>query len=371
MSHSKEIGSPPGHDSKFKQQGLPSLYPSHSAFMVSVALAACAICFIPIGAVVISATDSVHRTEIRYDQINRCTIFNNQALKTFNAGSDSSDQGCNTQAVFQLDKTLSAPIYIYYRIKGMYQNFRTYYDSRDDSQLMDGKASSLNSNCDPFRYPGQNGGAENTAFEYNPCGLIAWSMFNDTISLYAVPQGTTPGGAIPGTATPICIGGSFGADGESTTPHSCVKKGIALEVDREHRFKAPTLDANQWTGVGQGTEPYRSQGYYLDEPGHRLPITNDEDFMVWARSAAFPDFRKLYREITVDLQPGTYLLDIDEFFDVTRFDGEKIVMIATQSWLGGRHEVLGICMLAMGSLSFVLAVGFILHHILVEGRKAS
>lgn len=382
MSHhgSKEkIGDPPGATSKFKQQRLPSFYPEHSAFSVSVLLAICAIAFIPIGAVVLNASDSTYRKTIRYDTINRCTITNNQGIRNFTAGADSSSQGCKTQVVFRIDKTVPSPVYIYYRIKGMHQNFRTYYDSRDDSQAADGYTDILLEACRPFAFPGQVNGQSGTAdgvryqdLQYNPAGQIPWSMFNDTINLYTVPAGTVAGSTIPAGSTPICLGGAFNEDGSKNGTNNCEKRNIAMSVDRDKRYVAPRTGGNQWTGVPTtSTNQYRAQGYYAGEPGHRLPLTNDEDYMVWSRPAAFPDFLKLYRQINVDLQPGTYLLDIDEFWDVTRFEGEKHVVIATQSWLGGKHEVLGIAMLTLGCISFVFAVGFILHHILSEGRKSS
>ena len=37
----------------------------------------------------------------------------------------------------------------------------------------------------------------------------------------------------------------------------------------------------------------------------------NEDLIVWMRTAAFPNFRKLYRKINQTLQEGTYQLVID------------------------------------------------------------
>ena len=37
----------------------------------------------------------------------------------------------------------------------------------------------------------------------------------------------------------------------------------------------------------------------------------NEDLIVWMRTAAFPNFRKLYRKIGVDLEKGTYKLKIN------------------------------------------------------------
>ena len=37
----------------------------------------------------------------------------------------------------------------------------------------------------------------------------------------------------------------------------------------------------------------------------------NEDLIVWMRTAAFPNFRKLYRKIDQKLEKGTYKLQID------------------------------------------------------------
>jgi len=38
----------------------------------------------------------------------------------------------------------------------------------------------------------------------------------------------------------------------------------------------------------------------------------NEDLIVWVRTAALPNFRKLYRIINVDLPRGTYYLDVTQ-----------------------------------------------------------
>lgn len=45
---------------------------------------------------------------------------------------------------------------------------------------------------------------------------------------------------------------------------------------------------------------------------HRV-ISNfeDEDFIVWMRTAGLPTFKKLYRIIDTDLQPGSYRVEIE------------------------------------------------------------
>lgn len=372
---------PPHADSKFKQQALPSFFPLHTPFAVGVAMLVCAVIFIPIGSVVVSASNSVFHEDIRYDNINSCTIRSNQGISNFTAGGNFSVQGCRTRKVFTISETVAAPVYLYYRLTKYHQNYRQYQKSRSDDQLGGDAISNadLSSDCDPFRVVGEFNGLKSEkadgndygTYAYNPCGIIAWSMFNDTLNLYKVPAGTTANStsAIPSGSTAICMGGGFDNNGDSIATHQCVKKGIALDVDVDHRFKAPATGADQWTGLGAGTDPYRSAGYYAGEPGHKVPRTNDQDFMVWSRTAALPDFTKLYRIIHTDLAPGEYLLDVEEYYDTVSFKGEKHLVIATASWVGGKHTLLGGALLAVGCLSFVLAVASILVHVVKEASK--
>lgn len=372
---------PPHADSHFKQQTLPSFFPLHTAFAVGVAMVVCAVIFIPIGSVVVSASDSIFLEDVRYDDVNLCTYKNNQNISTFVAGNDTSSQGCRTRKLFSVSKTIPAPIYIYYRLTKYHQNYRQYRKSRSDDQLSGDSVSvsDLTSDCNPFREPGSVQGIGNnladgkaySSYAYNPCGVVAWTTFNDTFNLYKVPSGTTTNStaAIPSGSTTICMGGAFDSNGDSTTTHQCTKKGIALDVDVEHRYKAPATGSDQWTGVGEGTDPYRSKGWYAGEPGHKIPVTNDQDFMVWSRTAALPDFSKLYRIINTDLEPGEYLLDVEEYYDTASFKGEKHFVLATASWLGGKHTLLGGALLAVGCLSFVLAIASILVHVVKEARK--
>lgn len=52
-------------------------------------------------------------------------------------------------------------------------------------------------------------------------------------------------------------------------------------------------------------------------------VTN-EHFIVWMRTAALPQFRKLYGKIDTDIPAGTTLtFNVDAYFEVTSFGGKK------------------------------------------------
>jgi len=194
-------------------------------------------------------------------------------------------------------------------------------------------------------------------------------MFNDTISLYRADDASAAAAvgdrSLPTSGlTPMCLGGEF--DRETNEPTSasgqCRKRGIAFSQDVKHRLtNSQPSGPSAWTGKGYNGSGnyYFDNGFYDNEPGHRIPIVTDEDFMVWSRIATLSDFRKLYRVIEQDLPRGDYVWHVDEFFDTTSLDAEKHIVLATRGWIGGKNHVLGALYLTMGSISLVLAFGFI------------
>ena len=72
---------------------------------------------------------------------------------------------------------MEPPVYMYYKLTDYFQNHRRYVRSRDDSQL---KGDDDTPDCD---YHVKDAG------EYiSPCGLIAWSVFNDAVATSTSPR---------------------------------------------------------------------------------------------------------------------------------------------------------------------------------------
>eukprot|EP00758_Cryptobia_borreli_P011753 Tbor_TRINITY_DN5690_c4_g1::TRINITY_DN5690_c4_g1_i1::g.9363::m.9363 len=380
MASSLEKGHPPHANCKFRQQKLASFYPKHSPIAVSIAMFMCALILIPIGILVISVSESIFEKRIRYDHISKCTFRNNHGLKKFAVGKDNNTQGCRTILFFTIDKAIPAsvdsPLFMYYRINGYYQMHRRYQKSRDDVQLLGNKKdkTSISSDCMPFRWPGDvsGAGADTVEAVYSPCGMIAWSMFNDTLNIYKVPDDYTLDILPPHSSrTPVCLGGMFSQEGEKLDDSiKCTKKGIALDVDVKKRFQKAAQGADVWTGIPSLQTPtdYRSAGYYAGEPGHSLPIATDEDFMVWSRTAPFPEFSKLYRRIEDRLQAGQYALEVEEYYDTTSFGAEKYLVLQSSSWLGGKHILLGGALLALGCFGFIVGMACCILHIFNQSK---
>jgi len=80
------------------------------------------------------------------------------------------------------------------------------------------------------------------------------------------------------------------------------------------------------------------------------------------RTAGLPNFRKLWGKIETDLQPGEYVIDITNNYDVAPFKGKKSFVISTTNALGGKNYFLAICYITVGTLcmlfSFVFCVAY-------------
>lgn len=379
-----------------KQQRLPAWqsilsHPCEALFFIAVSLV-----FTPLGALFFLADTQANDISVRYDQIHRCTRTHNMGAFTYEGNNMTFRTGCVTEASFTLSKTFRAPVYLYYALTDFYQTHRRYSHSRSDAQLS-GRAVKDVSQTSPFAKPGEVSNTSNTPIRYNdslalqykdfvyvPAGLIAWSMFNDTFALFSDVD------EADGTRTRklICNGSDFSKKtnlplGNSISENKCTKKGIAWGTDVSHKFKAPNLDSTDllWTAARElytsipsttplSNDSFFNNGWYAGELGHAVPLTTDEDLMVWMRLSPLPSFRKLYRVIHTDLFPGKYVMVIHEHYDVSSFDGSKSFSLVTLSWLGGKSAYLTAMYFAIGGLSLIFGLLLLLVHRLVGDNAA-
>lgn len=393
--------------SAFQQQKLAHFYAQNNppSSIICLFIVACA--FIPIGAAIIVASDAIYEKDVRYDNIRSYTYnsCNEGAISYTTSDGIPVSMGCVSRTTFTIDEKISGPVYLYYRLTNFYQNYRPYAKSLSEDQVQGGdtRDSDWLGDCDPFRYPlGDTGNAADVAttvevnstssgnlkytyaqMTYSPCGAIAWSKFNDSISIYKVTNASLVGNvaftanltaAYPNDVTPICDGGNFDVSGTYTGPYAsanrCQKKSIAFASDIDTRFKTIFTATDIWSGFGYTdnattnvSDSFLRNGWYAREIGHKLPITTDEDFIVWSRIAGLSDFRKLYRRFDGDLEPGTYALEVIENFDSVSYDGEKHIIIATVGWVGGRNYVLGGLFVGFGGTAMILAIAFLIIYV--------
>lgn len=93
-------------------------------------------------------------------------------------------------------------------------------------------------------------------------------------------------------------------------------------------------------------------------------LSDQEDLIVWMRTAALPSFRKLYGRIEEDLDTDDVILvSVSNNYNTYSFGGRKKLVLSTVNWLGGRNNFLGMAYIAVGSCCIVLALVFLLLHL--------
>ncbi|XP_056446584.1 cell cycle control protein 50A-like [Gadus chalcogrammus] len=329
----------------FKQQRLPAWQPILTAGTVLPAFFVIGLIFIPIGIGLFVTSNNIKEFEIDYTGIEASSPCYNCA-QNYSWNSTSS---CTCKVPFTLEQPFESNVFMYYGLSNFYQNHRRYVKSRDDSQL-NGDLTSLKSpskECEPYRY------AMTDKLPIAPCGAIANSLFNDTLELYHLSNGTR---------TAVVL----------------MKKGIAWWTDKNVKFRNPGGNANL-TVAFQGTSKpvnWRTPVFELDpnDPDNNGFI--NEDFIVWMRTAALPTFRKLYRIIqkkadAPTLASGKYELEVSYNYPVRSFDGRKRVILSTISWMGGKNPFLGIAYITVGSVCFFLAVVLLIIHHKYDNRCSS
>ncbi len=194
---------------------------------------------------------------VRYD--NQCTF---------------GDNAC--QISVTLDEDMKKPVYLHYEVKGMYQNHKRYYSSISDSQLNgdDPSMSSLKSDCYPLTPT-----CTKLSATCPPCGLVATSEYNDTISI----------------------------EDPSSTAVLIKTDGIAWSTDVNSRI----------------TENYKPND------------ANRERGIAWLRTSGLMGHtRKTYGYVDADMPAGTYKFEISNTYPVAAFKGEKHLTLSTVSTVG-------------------------------------
>eukprot|EP00124_Ichthyophonus_hoferi_P003806 Ihof_evm3s357 gene=Ihof_evmTU3s357 len=303
----------------FWQQKLSSWQPVLMPKTVLPVLFLIGLIYIPLGVVFFTFDARVKEFTLDYTNCQSSNYPGQLCIDVIKSVSPAT-ANCQCLLTFDLKETFTDQVYLYYELDQYHQNHRRYVRSRNDAQLT-GEDGNLKS-CNPLR--------ELNGVPIAPCGFIANSMFNDTISLLGVPL---------------------------------TANSITWPSDASHVFKNPrsfdrTVSPPSWThNVTNFPQveiyPELTQGY------------TNKDLIVWMRVASLPTFRKLYRKVLgKGLQAGQYQFNITYNYPVHSFKGSKKVVLATLSFLGNKNPFLGVGYLVVGSLSVCIALLLLLKHLI-------
>ncbi|XP_019743779.1 cell cycle control protein 50B [Hippocampus comes] len=308
----------------FTQQRLPAWQPMLSAGIVIPGFVLIGLAFIGIGVALLITSRNIQVLELDYTG----TEQNSPCFQC----SDPDQQDCVCTLQFSINSLFEGPVFFYYGLSNYFQNYRRYGVSRDDGQLY-GDLSYFKEpydQCEPYRF-------DRNKRPIVPCGSVANCIAVYTFRLFQIVNGQQKEVPLDG-------------------------KGIAWWTDYNIKFRNPTVTPLR-NAFNSTAKPlfWPRPAYELDpsDPANNGFI--NQDFLVWMRRAALPDFRKLYRRITEGdyangLPAGNYSLEIAYNYPVLSFSGRKMVVFSNVSWMGGKNEFLGIAYLVIGTLCVVMSV---------------
>jgi hypothetical protein len=337
--------------SRLWNQKLPAWRPMFTPSHVVIALVVGGPVFIALGVLIMAASNEVvEQGPIRYDNLDGCAAAlkkspcsrHDPAVSPGSAGYVPQDPLCwrnvtnqaaienECHVVLNIAEDMKAPVYFYYEIRRFYQNQRVYVKSQASTQLKGGKdtwqsldkyRNYLDTQCVQSGFDKCKTGAVKVpgkdSYFCNPCGLVARSFFTDEFEI-------------------------ADANGAELAGSNWTQEGVAWPRDKEEKFR-PTDVSNRFN-VRTAEED---------------ALVTDPGFMVWMRTAALPEFRKLYRVVNRDLKKGqTFTIKVRNNYDVSSFGGEKLFVLSTMSWLGGKNEFLAGIYIGVGGLCLFLAAVF-------------
>ncbi|XP_022250406.1 cell cycle control protein 50A-like isoform X2 [Limulus polyphemus] len=322
--------------SAFKQQKLQAWQPILTAGTVLPSFFIIGLAFIPIGIGLLVSSNKVQEFQLDYTY-----CLNEKGEECAEVIKKNFRNKCICKIEFNLTEDFERNVFVYYGLTNYYQNHRRYVKSRDDQQLLGKVTDTLSADCKPFAY------VENSTYKtpIAPCGAIANSLFNDTITLKL--------------------------QGNKEVEVPLLNTGIAWPTDTTVKFQNPPGDVSTGEAFTKTAKPlnWDRPVWQLDPSHSENNGYQNEDLIVWMRNAALPTFRKLYRRVDHEkegfknhLPKGIYNLIVQYTYPVTSFKGTKRLILSNTTWLGGKNPFLGITYIVVGSICLILSIMFLVIH---------
>ena len=160
------------------QQELPMWKPYLTTKKTSLLLAFFGIFLVAIGAICDGASKSVVEVRQRYDDLPGCAPGGDNDAREEALYAANGD-GIACEVTLEIPNDMEPPIYMYYRLDNFFQNHRRFEDSLPLMQLRGlGNGEDESVKCSPQLY--LEGDKDKIIY---PCGLVAWSFFNDTYAI--------------------------------------------------------------------------------------------------------------------------------------------------------------------------------------------
>ena len=236
-----------------------------------------------------------------------------------------------------IENTLPGPVYVAYELNNFYQNYYSYSTSRsyDQTHGVNQTVKQLTSYCGKNNYITTTLPNSTTTVVYEPCGLVAHSFFNDSITL-------------------------LNNDVEMD------ESNIAWDSDVDFLYQNPGNWNDTRDQVNEYEFLYETYGDSKYAQGFYDKNYLNEHFIVWMRAAAFNKFKKpygiLHDGIEVPEGQDRVLLqfNVSDDFNVNQFNGSKAISIRTAQALGAGGSQIGFAWLQVGLGAFALLCAFAL-----------
>jgi len=280
-----------------------------------------------IAVIVIVDSKSIVEQAVRYDNIIECQVGDETAPTL--------PKICSFD--IEIKQDFNAPVYFYYSFKNFNQNHRRYVKSLSPSQLMGSDLEDLG-----FCAPDDTRVYDKE--KIYPCGLHAYTFPPDRISVEVNGEALCP--ACDFTSDAIERSSVWEYNG------TWVKDNIAWDTDVSMKFS-----------FVNSTKVVRTSQLWNETYGLIYPRVDDQDFIVWMRTALLSDFRKLYRvSETKSLSKGEMMtVNISNYWNNRKYDTEQWFVFTTVGSLGADNSALvAICafttMISIAGIILVLAL---------------